>query len=146
VEQGAERLRTMRTRLLSMAATHVDRRVNGELARVGARKWHFAVLATLDEFGPLSQAGLSDRTGIYRSDLVAVINELTGRGEVERAPDPADRRRNTISLTDAGRLRFAQLDEVLTGVEDEVFGALSGAERAELSRLLTALFHGFKNI
>jgi hypothetical protein len=26
--------------------------------------------------------------GIYRSDLVAVINELAGRGLIERAPDP----------------------------------------------------------
>src|SRR5690349_494729 len=88
---GAERLRRLPTRLLSLAAIYSDRRVNEELARAEARKWHYAVLATLDEFGPASQAQLSSRTGIHRSDLVAVINELSDREMIERAPDPGDR-------------------------------------------------------
>ncbi|MFE9690749.1 MarR family winged helix-turn-helix transcriptional regulator [Micromonospora sp. NPDC005806] len=138
-QTGAKRLRDLRTRLLSLAAMHSDRRVNAELARADARKWHYAVLATLDEFGPASQAQLSQRTGIYRSDLVAVITELTGRGQVERAPDPADRRRNVITLTRAGRGQLRKLDELLAGVEDEVFAPLTPPERQQLTRLLGAL-------
>ncbi|MEU3456791.1 MarR family winged helix-turn-helix transcriptional regulator [Micromonospora sp. NPDC006766] len=95
--------------------------VNAELARVAARKWHYAVLATLNEFGPASQAQLSQRTGIYHSDLVAVITELTGRGQVERSPDPADRRRNVITLTPGGRRQLRKLDELLADAENEVF-------------------------
>ena len=72
-------------------------------------------LAALEEFGPDSQSGLSDRTGIYRSDLVATINDLTVRGLVVRTPDPADRRRNAITLTDDGRRHLKQLDELLEG-------------------------------
>src|SRR3712207_1895073 len=90
--ETATRLLRLRPRLLSMAAIHSDRRVNEEQARVDARKWHYAVLATLEQVGPASQADLSGRTGIYRSDLVAVINELADQGLVERAPNPADRR------------------------------------------------------
>src|SRR6266540_2768792 len=74
---------------------HAERVVDDGLARADDRKWHYAVLAALQEFGPASQAALSRRTGIYRSDLVAVINELAGRGLIERAPDPADRRRTS---------------------------------------------------
>ncbi|MEV6368780.1 MarR family winged helix-turn-helix transcriptional regulator [Micromonospora musae] len=136
---GAQRLRDLRTRLLSQAATQADRRVNEELARADARKWHYAVLATLDEFGAVSQAELSDRTRIYRSDLVAVINELTARGQVERAPDPADRRRNLITLTPQGRRQLHKLDKLLADVEDEVLAPLTGAEREQLARLLTVL-------
>ena len=69
------------------------------LATRGARKWHYAVLAALEEHGPASQATLSDRAGLYRSDLVAVLNELEVAGHVQRAPDPDDRRRNVITIT-----------------------------------------------
>ncbi len=82
------RLRRLPSRLLTQTAMHADRLVNEGLARADDRKWHYAVLAALQEFGPASQAALSRRTGIYRSDLVAVINELAGRGLIERAPDP----------------------------------------------------------
>ncbi|MFI7031331.1 MarR family winged helix-turn-helix transcriptional regulator [Microbispora rosea] len=136
---GAARLRSLPTRLLSLAATHSDRLVNEGLAAADARKWHFAVLATLEESGPASQAELSRRTGIYRSDLVSVINELTDRGLVERAPDPADRRRNVITMTERGRARFARLDELVTELEDEVLAPLGPAERDQLARLLARL-------
>lgn len=136
---GVERLRRLPTRLLSLAAIHSDRRVNEELARVDARKWHYAVLATLDELGPLSQAELSSRTGIYRSDLVSVINELAARELVDRAPDPGDRRRNVVTLTPPGRRQLLTLDTLLADVADEVLAPLAPAQRAQLTRLLTIL-------
>lgn len=136
---SAERLRRLPTRLLSLAAIHSDRRVNEELARVDARKWHYAVLATLDEFGPASQAELSSRTGIYRSDLVAVMNELADRRLVERSPDPADRRRNLVTLTEPGRRQLLRLDTLLADVEDEVLAPLTPTQREQLTRLLTTL-------
>lgn len=139
MNEGAQRLRTLRTRLLGLAAMHSDRRVNDELARVGARKWHYAVLATLDEFGPASQSRLSDRTRIYRSDLVAVLNELAEREQVDRAPDPADKRRNLVRITGAGRRALRELDRVLAAVEDEVLAPLTAAQRAQLTDLLTIL-------
>src|SRR5580693_5066646 len=84
----------------------------------------------------LSQSGLSDRTGIYRSDLVATINELTARGLVVRAPDPADRRRNAITLTDEGRRHLKHLDALIADGEAEFLVPLSEVDRAELTRIL----------
>ena len=105
-------------------------------ATLDARKWHYAALAALEEFGPDSQSGLSDRTGIYRSDLVATINELTARGLVVRAPDPADRRRNAITLTDEGRRHLQRLDVLIADAQAELLAPLSEADRAELTRIL----------
>ncbi|WP_405094861.1 MarR family winged helix-turn-helix transcriptional regulator [Micromonospora sp. NBC_01412] len=136
------RLRNLPTRLLSLAAIHSDRRVNEELARVDARKWHYAVLAALDEAGPASQAELSSRTGIYRSDMVAVLNELADRGLVERAPDAADRRRNVVTLTGPGLRQLRKLDGLLADVEDEVLASLTPPEREQLARLLATLVYG----
>ena len=141
-----ERLRTLPSRLLTLTAAHADRMVGARLAEADARKWHYAVLAVLDASGPASQATLSRRTGVYRSDLVAVINELSARGLVERAPDPDDRRRNVITLTGAGRDRLQRLDAVLDAVEEDLLAPLDAPERDELIRLLARLLdhHGRK--
>ena len=131
-----ERLRSLPSRLLNLAAGYAQRQVGERLATLDSRKWHYAVLASLEEFGPDSQSGLSDRTGIYRSDLVATINDLTARGLVVRAPDAGDRRRNAITLTGEGRRHLKRLDVLLADAEAEFLAPLSQADRAELTRLL----------
>ena len=130
------RLRGLPSRLLNLAAGYAQRLVGDRLATLDSRKWHYAALAALEEFGPDSQSGLSDRTGIYRSDLVATINDLTARGLVVRAPDPADRRRNAITLTDEGRRHLKRLDALIAEAEAEFLAPLSEADRAELIRIL----------
>jgi DNA-binding MarR family transcriptional regulator len=136
---SATRLANLTTRSLSMAANHADRIVTERLAGVGARKWHYAVLATLEEFGPASQAQLSDRTRIHRSDVVAVINELADDALVERAPDPGDGRRNVITITAKGRRRLRRLDSLLVDAQDELLAPLDARERRQLHALLAKL-------
>jgi len=135
----ADRLRALPSRLLSQAAMYADRLVSDGLGATGARKWHYAVLVTLREFGATSQAALSRRTGIYRSDMVAVINELADHEYVQRAPDPADQRRNVITLTGAGRRRLRQLDTLVDSVQAAVLAPLSRQERDQFVKLLTRL-------
>ncbi|MFE4610604.1 MarR family winged helix-turn-helix transcriptional regulator [Streptomyces niveus] len=134
-----DRLRQRASRLLSQVATRSDRLINEGLAQADARKWHYAVLASLQDFGPASQAALSKRTGIYRSDMVGVLNELAQRQLVERAPDPDDQRRNVITISTAGRRQLRRLDKVLDALHDELLAPLDAAERDQLVRLLTRL-------
>lgn len=131
-----ERLRALPSRLLNLAAGYAQRVVGERLATLDARKWHYATLAALEEFGPDSQSGLSDRTGIYRSDMVSTINDLTARGLVVRAPDTADRRRNAITLTNEGRRHLERLDGLIADAEAEFLAPLSAGDRAELVRIL----------
>ncbi|MFI0937199.1 MarR family winged helix-turn-helix transcriptional regulator [Streptomyces sp. NPDC021020] len=133
------RLRTLPSRLLGLAGMWSDRRVTDGLAAIGARKWHYAVLAALQEYGPASQAELSDRSGIHRSDMVAAINELAAEEYVARTPDPSDRRRNVITITPRGRRRLDRIDALLTDLQDVVLAPLSATERAELTRMLGLL-------
>jgi DNA-binding MarR family transcriptional regulator len=134
-----DRLRRRASRLLSGMTAQSDRLMNDGLARVDARKWHYAVLASLQEYGPGSQATLSRRTGIYRSDMVGVLNELAERGLVERMPDPDDRRRNVITITARGRRHLRRLDKVLDDLHDELLAPLTPAERDQFVQLLTRL-------
>ncbi|MFD1936776.1 MULTISPECIES: MarR family winged helix-turn-helix transcriptional regulator [Nonomuraea] len=133
------RLRRIPSRLLSIAAAQADRLVTTGLAEAEGRKWHYAALTALQDSGPASQATLSRRTGIYRSDLVAVINELAERGQVERAPDETDRRRNVITITQEGRKQLDRLDALLSTLQDQLLAPLTVAEREQLVELLGRL-------
>jgi DNA-binding MarR family transcriptional regulator len=134
-----DRLRRRASRLLSQVSTRSDRLITEGLAQVDARKWHYAVLASLEEYGPGSQAMLSRHTGIYRSDMVGVLNELAERGFVERTPDPGDRRRNVITITAQGRRHLRRLDKVLDDLHEELLAPLLPSERDQFVRTLTRL-------
>jgi DNA-binding MarR family transcriptional regulator len=122
--------------LISQASMHAHRMLTDGLAASGSRGYHYRLLAALAEFGPASQAQLGRRTGMDRSDVVAALNDLAARGLVRRSPDPADRRRNVVSITPAGHAHLDRLEELLTGVQAELLAPLSPAERTELTRLL----------
>ncbi|MGW7511387.1 MarR family winged helix-turn-helix transcriptional regulator [Streptomyces massasporeus] len=134
-----DRLRRRASRLLSQLTVRSDRLITEGLARADARKWHYAVLASLQEFGPASQAELSRRSGIYRSDMVGVLNELAERDLVERTPDPADRRRNVITISPRGRRHLDRLDALLDDLHDTLLAPLDPAERDQFVELLTRL-------
>lgn len=125
--------------LLTQTGHHAHRLVAEGFASVDARGYHYRLLATLEEFGPASQATLGRRSGIHLSDMVATINELADRQLVERAPDPADRRRNIISLTAAGRRQLRKLEKQLAERQNELLAPLSAEERQRLTELLSKL-------
>ncbi|MFC8824808.1 MarR family winged helix-turn-helix transcriptional regulator [Streptomyces sp. NPDC057137] len=125
--------------LLTQTANHAHRLVADGFSAVHARGYHYRLLATLEQFGPSSQAGLSRRTGIHVSDTVGALNELADDGLVERATDPSDRRRNVISLTTAGRRRLRRLEKPLAESQEELLAPLSGEERERLTELLGKL-------
>jgi MarR family transcriptional regulator, lower aerobic nicotinate degradation pathway regulator len=113
--------------------------LTGKLATAGSRGYHYRLLAALAEFGPASQVSLGRRTGMDRSDVAAAVNELAARGLARRAPDPADRRRNVISITPAGTDHIRRLDDLLAGAQDELLAPLSPAERQQLTSLLNRI-------
>ncbi|MFI6237568.1 MarR family winged helix-turn-helix transcriptional regulator [Micromonospora sp. NPDC050784] len=137
--QSPAGLSTTASWLLNQTASHATRLLSEGFAAHDLRGYHYRLLATLAEDGPASQADLGRRCGIDRSDVVAAINDLAGRGLVVRAPDPADRRRNVISATDAGADEARRMGATLERVQDDLLAPLSASEREQLMRLLTRL-------
>ena len=125
--------------LVSEVSRVAHRLLTGKLATAGSRGYHYRLLAALQEFGPASQATLGRRTGMDRSDVVAAVNELVGRGLADRSPDPADGRRNIITITPAGTAHLRRLEELLDDVQNELLAPLSPAERQQLIHLLTRI-------
>ena len=138
-DETPARLKAKSTWLISQVAARSHGLLTERLAAAGARGYHYRLLAALAGFGPSSQASLGRRTRMDRSDVVAAVGELAAERLVERAADPADRRRNVVTLTPRGTARLERLDHVLADVQDELLAPLSGAERAELARLLARL-------
>src|SRR5258705_11115387 len=138
-EETPARWESLPSWLLTQTAVHAGRLVADGFSSVGARGYHYRLLATLEEFGPASQAALGRRSGIHLSDMVAAINELAARKLVERASDPSDGRRNIISLTAAGKRQLRRLEKQLVECQDELLAPLSPEERQRLTELLSTL-------
>ncbi|MEV0679243.1 MarR family winged helix-turn-helix transcriptional regulator [Actinosynnema sp. NPDC050436] len=133
------RLRGTPSWLLNQTAAVAQRLVADGFAAHGARRYHYSLLAALEESGPASQADLGRRGGVDRSDVVATVNELSERGFVQRSPDPHDRRRNVVTLTEAGAAHLRHLTGVLADAQEALLAPLGDEEREELARLLTAV-------
>ena len=105
---------------------------------LGARA-DFAVLAALEEYGSLSQAEIGRRLGLDRNDVNGILNRLGKSRYADREPDPADRRRNVVTLTPAGRRHLDELQQHADQVQDELLAGLNATERRQLQALLTKL-------
>jgi DNA-binding MarR family transcriptional regulator len=133
------RIAELPTWLISRTYAYSHRLLTEGFASAGVRSYHYRLLAALEEFGPASQAALGRRISIDRSDVVAALNELAGRGLIERSPDPDDRRRNVVTITPAGTEQLRALDGILAGVQEQLLAPLSDAERTQLVQLLLRL-------
>lgn len=68
---------------------------------------HGAVLGRLDREGPRSISELATAERIRPQSMAQTVSELEADGLVSRHPDPADRRRAVVELTEAGRVVLA---------------------------------------
>ncbi len=139
MEETPARLAGKPSWLLTQLAVHAHRLASEGFGEVGARGYHYRVLAALDEFGVASQTELGRRCNMDRSDVLEAINELAEQGFVERTQDPDDRRRNLVTLTEPGAGQLRRLDRALDQVQDDLLGPLSADDRQTLTRLLSQL-------
>ena len=106
------------------------------LAGHGLRLPQHAVLAALHDFGALAPHELATRLNTDRSHISTYLEALVDRGWVQRIPDPADRRRQTVTLTATGATTFAELHAAAAASQDGVLEGLSAAEQRTLRTLL----------
>lgn len=114
---------------------------NDALEPLGIQGRHFGVLMTLRSLGPMSQQRLTTQLGSDKSSMVRLIDDLEGRGLLERRPDASDRRAFAVTLTVEGESLFGRAQRAAVGVSRMLLADLTPAERRELPRLL-ALFVG----
>lgn len=96
----------------------------------------FAVLSALEEYGALSQAEIGRCLRLDRNDVSGILNRLEDCGRADRQADPANRRRNVVTLTAAGRQHLEELQQHADAVQAELLADLDTAERHRLQALL----------
>lgn len=128
--------------LLGRAAERGRRLVADALAGVGLRLAHHAVLSAIAELGPVSQADLVRKLGIDPKDMVTILDEIQAAGLVTRAPDPADRRKNSVTASAEGVRLLRRTRRLSAEANDDLVSGLSPAERRQLSGLLTRIITG----
>jgi DNA-binding MarR family transcriptional regulator len=70
---------------------------------LGINRTDSRCLDILDQRGQMSAGALAQESGLSTGAITAVIDRLHKAGYAERVPDPADRRRVLVELTDKAR-------------------------------------------
>lgn len=122
--------------LLASAHNRSRTSMNDELRPLGIDVRGFSMLLALEMYGPSSQRRLIDLTGIDKSTMVRIVDELEGGGLVRRERAPQDRRAHSISLTPDGTRTLESGRRAGGDVGERLFGGLDGDERDQLVALL----------
>lgn len=139
IESAPRRLRALPSFLLAQASLRAGAEVRRALAGESVHRSQYAMLCSLDELGPQSQVELGERSGLDRSDVVRWVDDLEASGLVTRTKDPADRRRNVVTVTAVGKRRLAKLHKAVDAAQDLALGRLTDVERRQLVILLDKL-------
>ena len=98
-----------------------------------------ALMTILAEHGAVSQSKVTDLTGVNRSLMVKIVDELEKEGWVARERNPRDRRSYALRLTAEGSRWLQALHHELDRAESELTHALTPADVHQLKGLLRSL-------
>jgi DNA-binding MarR family transcriptional regulator len=97
---------------------------------------HLHVLTVLEAEGSLPMSHLAESLDVSVASAMGIVTRMEERGLVERKHDEADRRIVMVSLTDAGRNVFREMEQVRRFGLRKLLGQLS---EEELAGFLTGL-------
>jgi DNA-binding MarR family transcriptional regulator len=113
---------SLRQQLIYDAATEAriqqtayDRFEDAAAAYVGVNRTAMRCMDVLDQAGQLTPGEIAVQTGLTSGAVTAMLDRLERVGLVQRRPDPSDRRRVLVRLTDKSR-QFTS----------EIYGPLAG--------------------
>jgi DNA-binding MarR family transcriptional regulator len=124
--------------LLKLAAL-AEARMEQTLRPFRLRGRTLRVLAFVDG-GEVSQRDLCRQTGLDRTTMVAVIDELERDGYVWRDRSASDRRKQVIRITDDGRRALGEALAAVRRAEEDFLAPLDPDGRRRLHGVLSALY------
>ncbi|WP_406005864.1 MarR family winged helix-turn-helix transcriptional regulator [Streptomyces sp. NBC_00637] len=129
-------IRSLPSWLLGRAAARGRALVAEALAAEDVKMWHHVVLSAVRDLAPVAQADLGRGVGLDPKDLVGVLNDLQSAGLAVREPDPHDRRKNAVSLTEEGQRLLGRCEKAAREANDELLAPLSATEREHFMGML----------
>ncbi|MFJ3304071.1 MarR family winged helix-turn-helix transcriptional regulator [Streptomyces sp. NPDC086549] len=129
-------IRSLPSWILGRAAARGRALVADALAAEGMKMWHHVVLSAVRDLAPVAQADLGRGVALDPKDLVGILNDLQSAGLVVREPDPKDRRKNAVSLTEEGGRLLERCEKAAREANDTLLAPLSAAERDQFTGML----------
>jgi DNA-binding MarR family transcriptional regulator len=105
----------------------------------GMRPRHIRTLGYVQTQG-LSQQELCQLTGMDRTTMVSVVDELERLGYARREASSTDRRKRVVTPTPAGLKALVKAADLMKQAEAQLLAPLSATERRQLNGLLGRLF------
>lgn len=87
---------------------------------------------------------LSEKTGLAKTTLTGMLDRLEASGYIRREPDPADRRRVFICLTETARALQADYDQVSARMNALFYSGFTDAEVVTFENALTRILQNLK--
>ena len=125
--------------VVNKVGERINRQIEGVIAPHGLAIRQYGLLVLLQAEGPQAQIVLSQRVGLDRTSVMRTIDLLEARGLVRRDPDPSDRRKHSVVLTDTGAELLTRTLTEVRKAERDFAAVLSDQEQAELLSLLKRL-------
>ncbi len=124
--------------LLGRASHNLNTEITAALEGIGLQPRAHCVLRGALE-GEYTQIDLARISGIDKTTMVTLLDELEAAGLAERRPAPDDRRKRVIAVTKEGKAKVREADKVVQRVRDDVLSALPAGERDAFMHALAKL-------
>jgi DNA-binding MarR family transcriptional regulator len=118
--------------LLTAVARWIEHRHMGAFADAGyddVRVSHNAVFTRIPADG-IRLTELAAQAGVSKQAMAELVDELVGKGYLERIPDPADGRAKLLVMADRGAASHEVTLRIFADIEAEL-AAVVGAERLD---------------
>lgn len=99
----------------------------------------FSTMLRISEHGAVSQNHLGRLAAMDVATIKGVVDRLRTKGLTQSNPDPNDKRRMMISLTDKGSALITDLKRIGADITTETLKPLSALERETLVELLAKI-------
>jgi DNA-binding MarR family transcriptional regulator len=119
-------------RLMAPFSTHLSHRYKISLNE-------FRLLMTIGTLGRSASHELAELTGVNVMSVSRAVATLERHGRIAVIPDPKNRRRKWLTLTEEGERLYAIMHPQSEKVAGYLFSALSKEEVGQLDKLVTKL-------
>ena len=128
--------------LLAQVGASAADRFQARVAALGLSAREAGAIRIIGQRPGISQREVAHALGAPPSRTVALLDELSSGGLVDRERNEADRRNNALSLTAEGRAMLGRLHAVAEEHQAHVLATLEPDERVTLAALLQKLSAG----
>ena len=121
---------------LAHLLAQANRRLNKQLSEEGVPLDQWRILRVLDESDGMTMKALAEAVSLNRPTMTKVIDKMVGDALTYRVPDPKDRRKVRIFLSDQGRSLFKEQNQLVSSHQDSVEGNFGVEQTQKLKDML----------